>query len=69
LSIACASIVAKVVRDRWMTRLDRRHPGYGFARHKGYGTEAHLAALKDLGPSPVHRRTYAPVAALLVKAS
>ncbi len=65
LSVACASIVAKVVRDRWMARLDRRHPGYGFSKHKGYGTAAHLKALNALGPSPIHRRTYAPVSALL----
>lgn len=61
LSIACASIVAKVLRDRWMVRLDRRFPGYGLARHKGYGTRAHLAALERLGPAPVHRMTYAGV--------
>lgn len=61
LSIAAASIVAKVVRDRWMTRLERRYPGYGFSRHKGYGTKIHLAALDDLGPCAAHRRSYAPV--------
>ncbi|MFI5349703.1 MAG: ribonuclease HII, partial [Elusimicrobiota bacterium] len=61
LSIACASIVAKVVRDRWMERLDRRHPGYGFAQHKGYGTKAHMAALDLLGVSSAHRMSYAPV--------
>ncbi|MDE2512233.1 MAG: ribonuclease HII [Elusimicrobia bacterium] len=61
LSIAAASIVAKVVRDRWMERLHRRHPGYGFARHKGYGTKAHLEALDRLGVSKAHRRSYAPV--------
>lgn len=64
LSVACASIVAKVVRDRWMRRLDRCHPGYGFASHKGYGTKRHLEALARLGPSPIHRRTYAPVASI-----
>ncbi|OGR49395.1 MAG: ribonuclease HII [Elusimicrobia bacterium GWC2_65_9] len=62
LNIAAASIVAKVVRDRWMARLDRRYPGYGFARHKGYGTKAHLDALERLGPCAAHRRSYAPVA-------
>ena len=62
LSIASASIVAKVVRDRWMAVLDRRHPGYGFSRHKGYGTAAHLEALRRLGPCPEHRRSFAPVA-------
>lgn len=65
LSIACASIVAKVVRDRWMARLDRKYPGYGIARHKGYGTAMHMAALQKLGPSPIHRRTFAPVKELL----
>ncbi len=64
LAVACASIVAKVVRDRWMERLDRRFPGYGLARHKGYGTAAHLEALRRLGPAPIHRRDFAPVAAL-----
>jgi ribonuclease HII len=65
LAIGCASVVAKVFRDRWMARLARRHPGYGFEQHKGYGTAEHLAALRKLGPSRVHRRTYAPVSALL----
>lgn len=63
LSIASASIVAKVVRDRWMTRLDRRYPGYGFSEHKGYGTPDHLSALRRLGPCAIHRRSYAPVRA------
>jgi len=62
LSIAAASVVAKVLRDRWMRRLSKRHPGYGFALHKGYGTKAHLNALKKLGPCKAHRLTYAPVA-------
>lgn len=60
LSIACASIVAKVLRDRWMLRQDRRCPGYGLAGHKGYGTKAHKEALSRLGPSPLHRRSFAP---------
>lgn len=60
-SIACASIVAKVARDRMMAGLERRFPGYGLAAHKGYGTAAHLAALDALGPSPIHRRSFAPV--------
>lgn len=60
-SIAAASIVAKVYRDAWMRRLDQRHPGYGFDRHMGYGTEQHLEALSRLGPSPAHRRSFAPV--------
>jgi ribonuclease HII len=62
LSIAAASVVAKVVRDRIMTSLDTVWPGYGFARHKGYGTPEHLAALERLGPCPLHRYSFAPVA-------
>ncbi|MGB9880073.1 MAG: ribonuclease HII [Anaerolineae bacterium] len=61
LSIAAASIVAKVFRDRLMVALDRYYPGYGFAVHKGYGTAAHCTALEYLGPSPAHRRSFAPV--------
>ena len=57
-SIAAASIVAKVTRDRLMERLDRQFPGYGFAQHKGYGTTAHLHALQRLGPSTIHRKTF-----------
>lgn len=64
-AVGCASVIAKVARDRWMERLDRRYPGYGFARHKGYGTKDHLDALNRLGPSEVHRRSFAPVAALV----
>ncbi|MDI9849147.1 ribonuclease HII [Rhodoblastus sp. 17X3] len=64
LSIAAASIVAKVTRDRLMARLDARHPGYGFANHAGYPTPAHRAALTALGPCREHRRSYAPVRAL-----
>ena len=62
LSIAAASIVAKVARDRFMSELDARYPGYGFARHKGYPTSEHIERLRQLGPSPVHRRSFAPVA-------
>lgn len=62
LSIAAASIIAKVTRDRLMRQLDGEYPGYGFARHKGYGTAGHLAALRRLGPCPAHRRSFAPVA-------
>ena len=61
LSIAAASIFAKVVRDRWMLALDRRWPGYGFAGHKGYGTKAHMGFLNSLGPCPEHRLSFAPV--------
>lgn len=61
LSIAAASIVAKVTRDRLMARLAADHPGYGWERNAGYGTAAHRAALAALGPTPHHRRTFAPV--------
>jgi len=61
LSIAAASIFAKVLRDRWMAVLDRRHPGYGLAGHKGYGTALHLEALRRLGPCGEHRLSFAPV--------
>ncbi len=61
LSIAAASIIAKVYRDQWMTKYDVQYPGYGFARHKGYGTRQHRAALDRLGPCPIHRRTWAPL--------
>ncbi|MFM1885094.1 MAG: ribonuclease [Pseudomonadota bacterium] len=64
-AISAASILAKVSRDRHMTELDRLHPGYQLAVHKGYPTSAHLAALARLGPSPVHRRSFAPVRAVL----
>ena len=57
-SIAAASIVAKVTRDRQMIALDAEFPGYGFARNKGYGTKEHINALKRLGPTPVHRRSF-----------
>ena len=62
LSIAAASIIAKVTRDRLMTDLDAAYPQYGFARHKGYGVREHLEALRNHGPCPVHRRTFQPVA-------
>ena len=61
LSIAAASVVAKVVRDRIMCSLDRLHPGYGLAGHKGYGSAAHIQAIARLGPSPCHRRTFGGV--------
>ena len=60
-SIAAASIVAKVTRDRWMLEADRLHPEYGFAKHKGYRTAEHMQALRRWGPSPVHRQRYLPV--------
>ncbi|MCX5780816.1 MAG: ribonuclease HII, partial [Firmicutes bacterium] len=61
ISIACASIIAKVERDQIMGTYDQIHPGYGFARHKGYATREHLIALKKLGPSPIHRCSFEPV--------
>jgi len=61
LSIACASIMAKVSRDRLMIELDRVYPGYGLANHKGYGTKEHLSCLYRLGPSPIHRQSFQPV--------
>jgi ribonuclease HII len=70
LSIAAASIVAKVSRDREMIALSETHPGYGFARHKGYGTTRHREALQRLGPLPnVHRWSFAPVSAAAIKSS
>lgn len=64
-SISAASILAKTVRDHVMVQLDRRHPQYGFAIHKGYPTAAHLAALRAVGVSSVHRRSFGPVRSLL----
>ena len=65
VTIAAASIVAKVVRDRLMTLAEAEYPGYGFDRHKGYGTAVHMEALARLGASPLHRRSFAPVARIL----
>ena len=62
-SIAAASILAKVTRDRLMIEYDAKFPGYGFARHKGYGTVRHLEALVAHGPCPIHRHSFAPVRA------
>ena len=67
-AIAAASILAKVSRDREMAALDALYPGYGMAGHKGYPTPAHLEALRRLGPTPIHRRSFAPVRALLADA-
>lgn len=64
-SISAASIIAKVTRDGEMQDFDRRFPGYGFASNMGYPTPAHLGALESLGPTPIHRRTFAPVARIL----
>jgi ribonuclease HII len=64
-AISAASILAKVARDREMVELDRRYPGYGLGKHKGYPTKAHLAALQAQGVAPVHRRSFAPVRRLI----
>jgi ribonuclease HII len=69
ISIAAASIVAKVARDRYMEGQDRRFSGYGFARNKGYGTRRHLEALRRLGPCELHRRSFAPVRELIARRS
>ena len=66
ISIAAASIIAKVTRDRIMLKYDSVYPQYGFARHKGYGTKRHIAALKEHGPSPIHRNSFNPVKAFVV---
>jgi ribonuclease HII len=64
LSIAAASIIAKVTRDRMMVELHQEYPAYGFQQHKGYGTPAHLAALREHGATPQHRRSFSPVSEL-----
>ena len=64
-SVAAASIIAKTHRDHLMVELDKRYPGYGFAKHKGYGTAQHLEALRNLGPCPEHRKTFGPVARII----
>ncbi|MCD5402011.1 ribonuclease HII, partial [candidate division NPL-UPA2 bacterium] len=68
ISVAAASIVAKVTRDRIMAEKDKRFPQYGFAKHKGYGTKGHLRALGEYGVSPLHRRSFRPVKERLKKA-
>lgn len=65
LSVAAASILAKVRRDKVMEKLDVHYPGYGFARHKGYGTIEHRENIQKRGPSPIHRRSYEPVKSML----
>ena len=64
LSIAAASIIAKVHRDRWLEQLAEAYPGYGFEQHRGYGAQVHQRALRERGPTPVHRLSYAPLRAL-----
>jgi ribonuclease HII len=66
-SIAAASVLAKVHRDRLLVDLDQAYPGYGLARHKGYCSQQHLEALRRLGPTPLHRRSYQPVAQLMLQ--
>jgi ribonuclease HII len=66
LSFAAASILAKVTRDRHMIALHETYANYGFVQHKGYGTEKHLAAIQKHGPSPIHRRTFAPMRTTLL---
>jgi len=68
-AISAASILAKVSRDRWCAQMDADYAGYGFAEHKGYGTAAHLAALRAHGPCAVHRQSFAPVRAAALKLS
>jgi ribonuclease HII len=67
-AISAASILAKVTRDRWCADYDLQYPAYGFAQHKGYGTAQHLAALRQHGACPEHRKTFAPVTEVLAKA-
>jgi ribonuclease HII len=66
ISIAAASIIAKVTRDNIMSEYDKIYPEYGFARHKGYGTKSHIAALKEHGPSPIHRNSFRPIKNFMV---
>lgn len=65
LSIAAASIVAKVIRDDMMNKFDEEYPGYGFSQHKGYGTKAHMESLRRLGPCKIHRKSFRPVTVAL----
>ncbi|MBL4566689.1 MAG: ribonuclease HII [Porticoccus sp.] len=65
-AISAASILAKVCRDGEMIAFDCEYPGYGFAGHKGYGTKQHMQAIKELGPSPIHRKTFEPVKSMLM---
>lgn len=64
-AIACASVIAKVYRDKMMARYAKKHPGYGFEKHKGYGTAYHKTQLASLGPCEIHRKSFAPVAKLV----
>lgn len=64
-SIAAASVIAKVSRDRLMDEYDKKYPEYGFAEHKGYGTASHVAAIKQYGPCPIHRRSFEPIKSMI----
>lgn len=64
-AISAASILAKTTRDHYMVEMDARYPGYGFAQHKGYGVAAHIAAIEKLGITPIHRKTFEPIASML----
>lgn len=66
-SVAAASILAKVTRDEFMEKMDIKYPNYGFKKHKGYGTKAHMEALEKYGPCEIHRKTYAPVSKFFSK--
>lgn len=66
-AISAASIIAKVYRDHLLVELDRQYPGYGFAQHKGYGTRQHLAALRQLGACPAHRRSFRPISEMQIE--
>ncbi len=67
LSIAAASILAKTARDHYMEQMDEKYPGYGFAKHAGYGTKQHLEAIQQLGVTPIHRKTFEPIKSMLQK--
>ena len=66
-SIACASIIAKVTRDRLMVKMDKTYPDYGLARHKGYGTREHISRLFQFGPCSIHRQSFEPVRTILLQ--
>ena len=67
-AISAASILAKTTRDHYMVEMEARYPGYGFAQHKGYGVAAHIAAIEKLGITPIHRKTFEPIASMLSQA-
>lgn len=66
-AISAASILAKTTRDKWLVELDSRYPGYGLAKHKGYGVPEHIRAIKELGILPIHRKSFEPIASMLEK--